>query len=103
MLISGWAATAAWVAQNGDVARRFNEALIQAEEWCDRNADKATEIAARYLKIEPAVLRSMSHAPYPERRNAIPLAQPLINAAAKYGVLASAMPASDLFASYLLH
>lgn len=102
VLISGWAATTAWTAQNGDTARRFNDALIQAEQWCDRNADKATEIASRYLKMDPAMLRTLSRAPYPERRNAIPLAQPLIDAATRYGVLQSAIPASDLFASYLL-
>jgi NitT/TauT family transport system substrate-binding protein len=102
VLISGWAATTAWTEQNRDAGMRFNEALIQAEEWCDRNSAKAAAITAPYLKMDTATIRAMSHAPYPERRNAIPLAQPLINAANKYGVLASALPAADLFASYLL-
>jgi NitT/TauT family transport system substrate-binding protein len=102
VLISGWAATKSWLEQNRDVGQRFNDALIEAEGWCDKNGDKAAAIASRYLKIDAATIRAMSHAPYPERRNAIPLAQPLINAASKYGVLASAPPAADLFATYLL-
>jgi NitT/TauT family transport system substrate-binding protein len=102
VLISGWAATKAWVDQNRDVGQRFNDALIQSEEWCDRNGGRAAAIASRYLKMDTATIRSMSHAPYPERRNAIPLAQPLLNAAFKYGVLSSALPAADLFASYLI-
>ncbi len=104
VLISGWAATKSWVDQNRDAgpASEFNEALIQAEQWCDRNSDRAATIASRYLKMDTATIRAMSHAPYPERRNAIPLAQPLINAAFKYGVLTSAVPAADLFAGYLL-
>jgi NitT/TauT family transport system substrate-binding protein len=102
VLISGWAVTKSWLEQNRDVGQRFNDALIEAEGWCDKNGDKAAAIASRYLKIDAATIRAMSHAPYPERRNAIPLAQPLINAASKYGVLASAPPAADLFATYLL-
>lgn len=102
VLISGWAATTSWVDQHRATGRRFNDALIEAEEWCDRNGDKAATIASRYLKMDTATIRAMSHAPYPERRNAIPLAQPLIDAAYKYGVLTSPLPAADLFASYLI-
>lgn len=101
VLISGWASTPAWLERHRDVAKRFNDALVAAEQWCDANFASATAIAARYLKMDPAAIRAMSHAPYPEKKNAIPLAQPLLDASLRYGVITSSVPARELFADYL--
>jgi NitT/TauT family transport system substrate-binding protein len=96
-LISGWVASQSWVASHGDLARRFGDALQEAQNWADRNPQKTAEISARFLKMDVATLRSMARAPYPDKRRAVALAQPVINAAAKYGVLRSAFPAAELF------
>lgn len=96
-LVSGWVASRPWIATHLDVARHFGDALQQAATWAERNPDKAAEISARVLKMDVATLRSLSHAPFPEKRSAIALAQPVIDAAAKYGALKSAFPAAELF------
>jgi NitT/TauT family transport system substrate-binding protein len=101
-LISSWVGSTPWVAGHLDVARRFNDALLQAELWADHNPERAMEISARVLKVDAATLRSLSHAPYPEKRSAIALAQPVLDAAARYGALASAVPAAELFSRDVL-
>lgn len=96
-LISGWVASQGWVGSHPEIARRFADALQQAQNWADRNPDRTAEISARFLKMDAATLRSMARAPYPDKRRAIALAQPVIDVAAKYGVLHSAFPAAELF------
>lgn len=101
-LVSGWAGSQSWATTQIEAARRFGDALRQAEFWADRNRAETAAISARYLKVDAATLLSLSHAGFPERRHAVPLAQPLIDAAAKYGVLQSRLSADEIFSSTIL-
>jgi NitT/TauT family transport system substrate-binding protein len=100
-MIDGWVASDAWVAANPDAARRFAEAMRQAAIWANHNQDKTAAIVTAAMKLDPAVVHGMRRATFLERPN-LAAVQPVIDTGARYGALAAAFPATDLFASSAL-
>jgi len=94
-LISAWFATTDYVKKNPDNVRRFSGAILEAARWANRNHEKSAAILEKYTKVPtaPKLLRVV----YGER--SIPaLAQPLIDASARYKQLRAPFPAADIFA-----
>jgi NitT/TauT family transport system substrate-binding protein len=95
-VVAGWVANTSWVKNNLVAARRFHDAMLQADIWSNHNRDKTAEFVHRYAKVEPSIVKTMSRATFPERSD-VALAQPVIDACARYGLLKSAFPAANLF------
>jgi NitT/TauT family transport system substrate-binding protein len=76
----------AWIHDHPDAARRFVAAMVDGDRWANtHNADTAAVLAAHY-HTNPDVLATMVRATYPERLTP-DLLQPVIDVAAKYGVV----------------
>ncbi len=82
-LISTWATTPAWAAAHPDLVRRYATAIRETADWANKNPAKTAEIVAKYLKIEPGVIASMSRSRYADAL-APALVQPVIDVSAKY-------------------
>jgi NitT/TauT family transport system substrate-binding protein len=95
-LVAGWLGVRTWVKGNVAVARRFHDAMLEADIWSNQHHDRTAQFVQKYTKVDLATVQSMTRAVFPERSD-MSLAQPVINAAAKYGLLKSAFPAADLF------
>jgi NitT/TauT family transport system substrate-binding protein len=95
-------ATDTWLDAHADEAGKLAGALHATALWANRNHDKTADLAARTLKIEPAVVRTMRRAIFAEAVSPR-MMQPVIDAGVTYGALAKAQPADDLFSRYALH
>jgi NitT/TauT family transport system substrate-binding protein len=95
-LITAWFTTPQWAAAHPDAVRRFAAAIRETATWCDDkgNAAKRTELLAKYTKIEPAVITTMTPPHYGAQVTPA-LLQPLIDVDAKYNKFA-AFPAQEL-------
>lgn len=100
-LIGGWVATRDWAAANADAVRRFNAAIRVASAWCNGHRAESAEILGRITHVDVAAIRTMTRATFSERESPAALLQPVIDAAAKYGIV-SAMPAADLLSRQAL-
>jgi NitT/TauT family transport system substrate-binding protein len=91
---SGWFATAAWADAHPAVISAFIAALRDATAWARANPDKAVDILARYLKLEPSVLASAERVTFLDRLEPRFL-QPPINVVARYSKFPQ-FPAGEL-------
>lgn len=95
-MITAWAATEAWIAANSDTARRYAEALRGSSAWSNKNRDKTAQIVSDLMKVDIGVARSMHRYDFAEKPD-VSLVAPVIDVAARYGVITSRFPAADLF------
>lgn len=89
-------ATESWIASHADAAKGFAQALHAAALWANRNHDKTAPISAKFLNIDPAVVRAMRRAVYPEQVTPA-LLQPVIDAGLTYHALTKPLVAADAF------
>lgn len=94
---SGWFATTAWVNAHPALVGAFNAALHGATVWARANPDKAIDILAKYLKLEPAVLAAVERVTYLDRLETRFL-QPPIDVVARYSKFPP-FPAGELIYS----
>jgi NitT/TauT family transport system substrate-binding protein len=87
--------TADFAQSHPDVIRKFADAMAKAADWANANPAASAAILAKYSKspLAPGAART-----YFLPRFVRSEAQPLIDAAAKYGALKAAFPMSDMFA-----
>lgn len=85
----------AWLAENADLAQRFVEAMGRAAVWANGHHAESLAIVARYLKLDPQTLGTMTRAIYSPRLEPAQV-QPLIDVAARYGALARSFPAREI-------
>jgi NitT/TauT family transport system substrate-binding protein len=90
----GYFATSDFVKAHPDVVKKVAAAIRDANDWANKNHAAAWVILAKYSK---ATITPKHRAFYPPKLDAAQL-QPLIDAAAHYGVLKASFPAGDLFA-----
>jgi NitT/TauT family transport system substrate-binding protein len=94
-LEGAWFTTTAFATAHPDGVRRFADAMARAADWANANQAASGKILEKYTKatLAPGVARTF----FPPRfvRGET---QPLVDAAAKYGVLKSAFPVADMFA-----
>jgi NitT/TauT family transport system substrate-binding protein len=97
--ISVWFATADWVKKNPVAARAFAAAMRESNEWADTPANHAASgaILAKHTSISTSLLPKMARSSYGGTFEPA-IAQPLLDAAVKYGSLAKRVSASDLLA-----
>ena len=63
-MIGGWFCRSDWLQQNRDAARRFVAAIYETARWANSHPDESAAILAKYAKLDPQVLKTMSRAPY---------------------------------------
>jgi len=90
--------TESWIDIHADEAKRFAQALHAAALWANRNHDKTAPISAKFLNIDPIVVRTMRRAVYPEQVTPA-LLQPVIDAGVAYHALSKPLVAADAFSA----
>ena len=93
-LIGAWFTTAQWAADHRDTVNRFASVIHETAVWANKNQTQSGQIVAKYTKIDPAVLATMTRSRYAESLTPASL-QPLIDISAKYNGF-TAFPAQEL-------
>lgn len=94
-IVSGAFATSDWIAKNPDAVSRFAAALREAADWANRNRAMTAPMLAGISNIPMHVIGKMTRATYAAGL-APSLVQPVIDVAARYGVLQTAFPATEI-------
>jgi NitT/TauT family transport system substrate-binding protein len=97
-LLSGYVASSYWIAKNAALAKRFSDAVRAAGDWANKNPALAAPILAKSTNIPLSVVEAMYRGQFQDRLDPA-LIQPVIDAAARYGVIAKAFPASEIIAN----
>ena len=92
-MYGGFFTTAQWAQDHPGVVRDFRSAIIEASRWANMHQAEARDILLRDAKLDVSAL--MSHDVYATRLDP-ELLQPLINIAARYGVIRTPFPVSDM-------
>jgi NitT/TauT family transport system substrate-binding protein len=95
-VLAGFMTTKEWAAKNPAVAAKFIAAIKEAAQWANANPAASAAILAKYTKIPPPVVDRMKRGQFAETLLVSDF-QPVIDAAAKYGVLPKSFPAAELF------
>jgi ABC-type nitrate/sulfonate/bicarbonate transport system substrate-binding protein len=96
-LLSAYIATGTWAASHKDVIRRFQSALSSCAHWIDTQPSASIGAIAELTKQDPAVVARSVRSLFSEGLSPAAV-QPILDAAAKYGVLKAAFPASEMMA-----
>lgn len=92
-LVGAWFSTSAWAQGHRDLVRRFREVMVETARWANGHHDESARILEKYTKL--ASPPGMKRVPFAEKAEASQI-QPVIDAAAKYGVLKAPFPAAEL-------
>jgi len=96
-LIAAFFCTNDYIAKNADVIRRYNAALHEAIVYTNAHHAETLPMIANFSKIPEATLAKMTRST--SATGLVPAEiQPLIDAAAKYKVIAQGFPAQELIA-----
>jgi NitT/TauT family transport system substrate-binding protein len=95
-VLSGYFTTKEWAAKNPALAAKFIAAIKETAQWANANPAAAGVILAKYTKLPQAVVERIKHGQFAETLLASDY-QPVIDVAAKYGVLPKPFPASEYF------
>jgi NitT/TauT family transport system substrate-binding protein len=91
-----WVSSRTWAAANPVAVKRVRAAFDQASAWAGKNRSQASQILAKYAKLSPELTQRMRHVDW-EQGASPKLLQPVVDAMTKYGLLAKAYPAAELF------
>jgi NitT/TauT family transport system substrate-binding protein len=86
-----------WIAANPDVARRFASAIQKTAVWANGHHAQSATMLSDMTKIPVTVTSAMRRVTYGEKLD-VAFMQPMLDAAAKAGVLTSSVSARDLIA-----
>ena len=92
-MYGGFFTTAQWAQDHPGVVRDFRSAIIEASRWANSHQSEARNILLRDAKLDISALTS--HDVYATRLDPA-LLQPLVNVAARYGVIRAPFPVSDM-------
>ncbi len=94
-MIAAWITTKDWAQANGAAIASFAGVMRQAATWARTHRREADDALAAREKVSSETLRTMTPASYADAL--LPaLMQPVIDVAAKYGLLAGSFPAEEL-------
>jgi NitT/TauT family transport system substrate-binding protein len=93
--ISVWFTTRAWASANAALVRRFGSVIRQASLWANDHDAQSAPLLSEIAKLPLAAIEGMTRSRFAPSLTARSV-QPIIDAAAKYGLLAKAFPASDI-------
>jgi NitT/TauT family transport system substrate-binding protein len=94
-LLSGWVTTRDWARKNPGPLARFVGAIREIATWANKNPQASAPILAKYTKLDVAVVERMHRGQFAERFDP-GYVQPVIDAAAKYGVISAGFPAAAI-------
>lgn len=95
-VLSGFMTTKDWASKNRAAAVRFVAAIAETARWANANHADSAPILSKYTKVPLAVVQRTKRGEYADTLRASDF-QPVIDAAAKYGVLPKAFPAPEFF------
>jgi NitT/TauT family transport system substrate-binding protein len=87
-----------WIAANLETARRFAGAIAKTTEWANGHHQQSAAMLADMTKLPVAVTSAMRRVTYAQKLD-VALMQPMLDAAAKAGVLKGPVAARDLIAN----
>jgi NitT/TauT family transport system substrate-binding protein len=94
-MVTGFVAHSDWVAQHTDTLRRFTRALSESTAYVNTHPAETAQLVSDFTKVDIAVVKTMRRTVSGTRLD-VTLIQPVIDVAAKYGMLAHAFPAREL-------
>jgi NitT/TauT family transport system substrate-binding protein len=93
-ITTGWCSTPQWAKDHALLVNRFAAAMRDTAAWANNNPQASGAILAGYLKIDPAVIATMTRVRFTDQLTPA-LMQPLIDATAQYNGFSS-FPAQEL-------
>jgi NitT/TauT family transport system substrate-binding protein len=85
-----------WVTSHRETARAFTAAILEANDWANKNRHDAAVILSKYSKIPITVIEGMTlRGDYAVRVDPAAL-QPLIDGSLKYGLIGKSFSANDI-------
>jgi NitT/TauT family transport system substrate-binding protein len=94
-MIAAYIARGDWASANADTVRRFTRTLYQSANYVNAHHAETASYVADLTKIDLPTAQKMNRTMGGTRNDAA-LVQPIIDAAAKYGMIARAFPASEI-------
>jgi NitT/TauT family transport system substrate-binding protein len=94
-LLGGWATTQDWLHAHAPAASRFIGAMREIAVWSNAHHDESAPILAKYSKIPVETVTHMRRGDFAVKFDPN-LIQPVIDAAAKYGVIAAPFHAAEI-------
>jgi NitT/TauT family transport system substrate-binding protein len=94
--LAGFMTTKEWAAKNPASAAKFIAAIKETAQWANSNRAATAPILAKYTKLPLPVVERMRRGDFAETLLVSDF-QPVIDAAAKYGVLPKSFPAPEFF------
>jgi NitT/TauT family transport system substrate-binding protein len=92
---SCWATSRSWTDAHPATASKFARVIYEIGRWENHNTNASIPIIAKYTKIPPEVIGKIHRGVFAESPDEVSL-QPVIEAAAAYGMVAKAFPAAEL-------
>jgi NitT/TauT family transport system substrate-binding protein len=86
-----------WLAANTDTAKRFASAITRTAAWANTHHPQSAPMLSDMTKIPTTVTSAMRRVTYAEKLD-VAMMQPMLDAAAKAGVLKSQVAARDIIA-----
>jgi NitT/TauT family transport system substrate-binding protein len=96
-MIGGWFCRSDWLQTHRDAARRFVAAIYDTARWANAHGDESAAILAKYAKVDPQVLKTMSRAPYATSLTPSML-QNVLDLAYQYKAVAKRVAPADVIA-----
>lgn len=93
--LGAWIANTTWARANTDTVAAFSDAIVKANEWGNAHHDLSGQILAKHSRLEPDVLARINRATYATKLVTSEM-QPVVDVAARYGVIAQTIPAEKL-------
>jgi NitT/TauT family transport system substrate-binding protein len=87
--------TAGFATQHRDVVQRFGRAVVEASAYCNTHPDEMTDVMSAFTGIDRTTLAMMVRPAFALDLDPRSM-QPIVNAAAKYGVIGAAFNAQEL-------
>ncbi|HEX3465771.1 MAG TPA: ABC transporter substrate-binding protein [Candidatus Elarobacter sp.] len=94
-LIAGWFTSKSWAAAHPDLVKKVAAVIRESGAWANKNGAASADVLASATKLDAATLKSMVRSVYAEKLDPGSI-QPLIDLAARYGILKAGFPAQDL-------
>lgn len=94
-LLGCFFATTTYLDQNRQSVKRVVDVLRTAGEWANKHHAESGQMLAAVTKMDVNVIQNMTRATYPDQMLPSDV-QPVIDLAAKYGVIAETFPATEL-------
>jgi NitT/TauT family transport system substrate-binding protein len=100
-MISGWFASADYVAKHRDIVERFERVMQQAEAYANTHHAETLDLVVQFTGIDAALVAGMTRPTYPVVLDPRDI-QPLIDAEVKYKVIDKTFAAADLISPVAL-